>query len=394
MKIANKRDCTGCMACVDSCSKGALKPKVDSNGYYEILFDSSKCVECGLCTKVCPIVTKDSNEIKTSSPYAVWCKKKDLRLQSASGGAFSALAYQVLQEGGVVYGACIDEFAVKHKRVDTIEDLPSILGSKYQHSATEGIFRLVRKDLREGHTVLFCGMACQIAGLKSFLRNANTDNLYTIDTICGGLSTMLPMLHLKQSGKYSGIISFRDKEHGWQSKGFRYALKMRKADGSVENLGLDNLVLNTFSSKLLKRSSCLDCQFTGNNRVSDCTIGDFWGDERFKDEHYEGVSVLIAHNDKIYHLLKKSDIECKAIDFKDFIYGNHNYYWTHYPHIRYFYSRKKALTAMKHGKYEIAARLMRPNSLAGLWMRVYLKCNILFRNIFKDKILLNTSLKK
>ena len=319
MNIARKQDCTGCMACVDSCSRSALVPQVDLYGYYEILFDSTKCISCGLCTKTCPVVTKVSNITKKSTPYAIWNNNKELRSKSASGGAFSALALRVLQEGGVVYGACIEGFDVKHKRVDSIEDLSSILGSKYQHSVTEGIFKLVRKDLKDGLSVLFCGMACQVAGLKNFLRNTNIDKLYTIDTICGGLSTMLPMLELKNTGKYSSIISFRDKENGWQSKGFRYALKMQKIDGTVENLELDNLVLNSFSSKLLKRSSCLDCQFTGYNRVSDCTIGDFWGDEKFKNQHKEGLSVIIVHNERIFKLLNKSEIEFKRISFEEFI---------------------------------------------------------------------------
>lgn len=387
MNIARKQDCTGCMACVDSCSRSALVPQVDLYGYYEILFDSTKCISCGLCTKTCPVVTKVSNITKKSTPYAIWNNNKELRSKSASGGAFSALALRVLQEGGVVYGACIEGFDVKHKRVDSIEDLSSILGSKYQHSVTEGIFKLVRKDLKDGLSVLFCGMACQVAGLKNFLRNTNIDKLYTIDTICGGLSTMLPMLELKNTGKYSSIISFRDKENGWQSKGFRYALKMQKIDGTVENLELDNLVLNSFSSKLLKRSSCLDCQFTGYNRVSDCTIGDFWGDEKFKNQHKEGLSVIIVHNERIFKLLNKSEIEFKRISFEEFIHNNHNYYWTHYPEIRHFFSRKKALDALREGNTKLASKLLQPNSFAGIFMRIYLKCNFIFRKYSLIKFL-------
>ena len=79
MNIARKQDCTGCMACVDSCSRSALVPQVDLYGYYEILFDSTKCISCGLCTKTCPVVTKVSNITKKSTPYAVWNNNKELR---------------------------------------------------------------------------------------------------------------------------------------------------------------------------------------------------------------------------------------------------------------------------------------------------------------------------
>lgn len=381
MKLAPQKDCTACMACIDSCKREALSSYIDSDGYYQIRLDEKLCVDCGLCTKTCPIITRPQKIIKNSTPYAAWCTDKNLRRQSASGGAFSAIAKTILEERGVVYGAVIDGFEIRHRRIERIEDLPLLLGSKYQQSVMSETYRRIRQDLKEGRKVLFCGMACQVAALKSFLHN-NTEHLYTIDTICGGLSTMLPMLQLKQSSRYTGIKSFRDKENGWQSKGFRYALKMKKKDGSIEDLGLGNLVLNTFSSKLLKRSSCLDCQFTGNNRQSDCTIGDFWGDEKFKEQHKEGLSVLVVHNERILSLLKKTNISITPIRFEDFIHSNHNYYWTHYPQIRHFLSRKRALAAMRNGKNGIAAHLMRPNSMAGIWMRVYLKLNFLSRRVF------------
>ncbi|MBQ8225887.1 MAG: Coenzyme F420 hydrogenase/dehydrogenase, beta subunit C-terminal domain [Bacteroidaceae bacterium] len=387
MKLAKKKDCTACMACIDSCSHQALSSSIDPDGYYQIDFDTNKCVECGLCTRTCPVLSPPRKSIEESRPYAAWNTHQNLRKKSASGGAFSAIASAILQERGVVYGAAIEGFEIRHKRIERIEDLPPLLGSKYQQSIMNGVYKSIIQDLKNGRIVLFCGMACQVAGLKAVLGKCNTENLYTIDTICGGLSTMLPMLQLKQSGRYTGIVSFRDKENGWQSKGFRYALKMQKTDGSVENLGLDNLVLNTFSSKLLKRSSCLDCQFTGNNRYSDCTIGDFWGDDKFKDQHCEGLSILVTHNERIFPLLKRTNISITPIRFHDFIHGNHNYYWTHYPQIRHFFSRKRALAAMRQGKSNIAAHLMRPNSMAGIYMRIYLKLNFLLRKSFMLKFL-------
>ena len=387
MNLASSTECTGCMACIDSCSHQALSSSIDPDGYYQIDFDTNKCVECGLCTRACPVLSPPGKSIERARPYAAWSTHPKLRKKSASGGAFSAIASAIIEEGGVVYGAAIEGFEIRHKRIERIEDLPPLLWSKYQQSIMTEVYKSIRQDLKNGRIVLFCGMACQVAGLKNFLGKRNTDNLYTIDTICGGLSTMLPMLQLKQSGEYAGIVSFRDKENGWQSKGFRYALKMQKTDGSVENLGLDNLVLNTFSSKLLKRSSCLDCQFTGNDRSSDCTIGDFWGDEKFKEQHQEGLSVLVTHNERILPLLKRTNISITPIRFHDFIHGNHNYYWTHYPQIRHFFSRKRALAAMRQGKSDIAAHLMRPNSMAGIYMRIYLKLNFLLRKSFMLKFL-------
>lgn len=258
-------------------------------------------------------------------------------------------------------------------------------GSKYQHSNMEGVYKHVRNDLRQGMYVLFSGMGCQVAGLLSFLGNTNKDRLYTIDTICGGLSTMLPMLRLKESGKYIGIKSFRDKENGWQSTGFRYSLKMIRRDGNIEDLGLDNMVLNTFSSKLLKRSSCLDCKFSGFHRMSDCTIGDFWGDQRFKEQHAEGLSVLMIHRERINNLLEESTIALKEVAWAEVIANNCNIYWTHYPMVRHLPSRKIALKAMRNGDWEKAKKQMAIWSLPGLVLRLCLKANTLQKNLLENK---------
>ncbi len=37
MILANIKDCTACMACVDICSHQALSATIDANGYYKVL---------------------------------------------------------------------------------------------------------------------------------------------------------------------------------------------------------------------------------------------------------------------------------------------------------------------------------------------------------------------
>lgn len=382
MHLAKQKECTACMACVDVCAHNALRAQIDKNGFYSIVVSSALCVNCGACTNVCPIINPITAKCRESNPYAAWSNDLEQRVRSASGGIFAAIATVVLKQGGIVYGAAIDGFDIVHKRINEIEELPMLQGSKYQQSNLTGIYKQVRKDLRDKKIVLFTGLGCQIHGLLSFLKGTNQDRLYTIDAICGGLSTMLPMIQLKESGAYKGINSFRDKEKGWQSKGFRYSLKMIKQDDSLADLGLDNMVLNTFSSKLLKRSSCLDCKFTGFHRISDITVGDFWGTDKFKEQHDNGLSVIAIHSERILPLLKTADIQLETIKWDEFTGSNPNYYWTKQPLIRYFISRRIALSAMRKNKNEIAARLMCPYSWAGLMMRVYLKINTFQRSIF------------
>lgn len=386
MKLASKINCTACGACVNICSQSALSLVVNRDGFFEVKIDPFKCVDCGLCSKVCPVL-KGTSETETGTNYfACWNSDDNVRKNSASGGAFSAIAVEIIRQGGVVYGAAIEGFDIVHKRVETMEELMPLFGSKYQPGDLTGIYRQVKADLLNKRCVLFSGMSCQVAGLKSYLLNINTDKLYTIDTICGGFSTMLPMLLLKNSGKYKGIKCFRNKDNGWQPVGFRYDLQMIKLSGEVEDFKLDNLVLNTFSSKLLKRASCCNCRFTTPHRMSDATIGDFWGDKRFRAQHNNGLSVIAIHNSRINELINDSQLKIEPISSAEMIQSNHNYYWTRFPLIPYFLSRKLAIWGLKHNHQQLSAHLMRPKSLAGIVMSLYLKINKIYRNKYSLKI--------
>lgn len=353
------------MACVDSCHHGALSLFLDRDGFYQIVADKDKCVECGLCGKLCPVLNPLSVErdrIELSMPYAVWCTDGYLRKQSASGGAFAAIAKAFLEKGAVVYGAAIDGFEIHHQRIDRIEDLAQILSSKYQHSKMDGVYRQVSKDLKNGRTVLFSGLSCQVAGVLKYIPQRLQTNLFTIDTICGGLSTMLPMRKLEETGEYSGIHSFRNKDDGWKSKGFKYALRMYQKNGSIRDLGKENMVIQCFCHKETKRLSCYNCQFNGFHRENDATIGDFWGDTRFTEQHNNGLSVLIVHSDRIKNIIDQSLLHTEPITWSELVSSNPNVYWSHHPYLIKSLTRKRVLKKLKDGN-EVSAKRILDNSL-------------------------------
>ena len=123
-QLCNSKDCTGCMACVNSCNKDAISIVQDNEGFYRPRINTDICVNCGLCTKACPIINPDKQTNKPSTVYAAWHLNECVRNESSSGGAFSALAEIILEQGGIVCGAAyIDGIKIQHCIIEQKEDL-------------------------------------------------------------------------------------------------------------------------------------------------------------------------------------------------------------------------------------------------------------------------------
>ena len=308
--LANKKECTGCLACADSCQHDALHYYIGSDGHYYVNVDEEECVGCLFCENTCPIVTGQKyGESECATFYAAWNKDDETRARSASGGAFSAMAHYVIEQGGVVIGAATENICdVRHIVVNELEGLRLLQGSKYTQSNTNHIYIETYKLLKEGITVLFSGTGCQVGGLLSFLKNKRfKGRLITVDLICGGVPSKLLLQKFMENEPYEvkRIVSYRTKEHGWKPKGFVYNLKVEDPEGRIHDYtGKRNLVTTGFGTEMTDRYSCYDCQFVGKNRMSDFTIGDLWGDTEFPQEHYKGLSLVIAHNHQANAMLK------------------------------------------------------------------------------------------
>ena len=132
--ITDKSQCCGCSACAQRCPKQCISMQMDNEGFLYPQVDISKCIDCHLCEKVCPVI----NQYEARTPLNVYAAKNsddEVRHQSSSGGIFTLLAEQTIKDGGVVFGACWDkEWNVKHDSVDNISDLYRFRSSKYLQS--------------------------------------------------------------------------------------------------------------------------------------------------------------------------------------------------------------------------------------------------------------------
>jgi len=64
----NDKDCYGCRACEQICPQHAISIKPNEEGFLYPVLEANKCVNCGLCVKVCPI----ENVSETNTPIAVY----------------------------------------------------------------------------------------------------------------------------------------------------------------------------------------------------------------------------------------------------------------------------------------------------------------------------------
>lgn len=138
-----------------------------------------------------------------------------------------------MNSGGAAYGAAFNDlFEVCHIRIDSVNQLHRLQGSKYVQSKTEDIFEKVKNDLDNDLKVLFSGTPCQVAALYSYL-GQRRESLYTVDIVCHGV--MPPTLWKdyidRMTDKYGEIAcaDFRDKSYGWKSHNETFVIGGQKS---------------------------------------------------------------------------------------------------------------------------------------------------------------------
>lgn len=326
IQLCNKSDCTGCEACKSICKKNAITMKPVGTLLTELpIIDSDLCEECHACEKVCPVLhPMHLSEIK--SAYASISKNPETNKTATSGGVATEISRKIIEEGGSVYGAISKDGRVFHKRCISIDDLNLLKGSKYTKSDVKDTFKEVKLDLHAGHKVAFFGTPCQIAGLKSFLRK-DYDDLVTIDLICHGTpSQTLLHNHIMNVAKGWNIDKIVFREDGFH---------FRLYDGNGSKIYDNNVWKKPFEDAYYTafcigacsfRESCYKCQFATSSRISDITIGDFWGLDPYVkfSRSPSGISVVLPITNKGEQLIKsiEENIELLARPIAEAVNGN------------------------------------------------------------------------
>lgn len=325
--VKNKKYCCGCGLCMSKCPKKAISMVEDETGFLFPKIDESKCVDCHVCVINCPYQNNNNNV--SEEPYNQQCflaynKNFSSLMNSSSGGVFGALAENFINSGGIVYGCSMEykeKLIPKHIRVNNLNDLEKLKGSKYVQSSIFETFSLIKDDLINNKNVLFSGTPCQVAAVKKATQNIKSGNLYTIDIICHGTPSVklfqdyISVLEKKLNGKIYNFV-FRDKSI--RGTGFNVKIFYKDKNGKKHIKFLPS-ILSSYYDYFLKyniyRENCYSCKYASKNRVGDITIGDYWGAELEHPEFMKnnggkidirnGVSCLLVNSNKGEELFKK-----------------------------------------------------------------------------------------
>lgn len=313
IEIKDKELCSGCTACKNICPKDAIEMIRDEEGFFYPKVNKDKCINCGLCKKTCPILNEKNREDFRQVGYIFQYNDDEIRKESTSGGAFTAIADYVIENNGIVFGVGFDDnFKVCHQSVKTKKQLGKFRNSKYVQSDPKATFKEVKEWLLKEKIVCFSGTACQIEGLKSYL-GKEYDNLITVDVVCRAVPSPLlweKYLEYRQHNKKIKKAFFREKYYGYKYSN----LSLYDENGILYHNGIEtDPYLRMFFSNIACRPSCYNCHFKEQLHKADFTIWDCFEVEKFEQsfDDDKGTTRILLNSEK-------------AIEIFDTIKDKHN----------------------------------------------------------------------
>ncbi len=297
--IISKKLCTGCSACTAVCPQHAVSLLYGKDGFLYPDIQEDKCNHCNECLRVCPVQNKPP---LCENMYFGFQADLEVRRSSTSGGAFRILAEKMLEHGGSVYGAAFNsKLQVKQYCAENREELLRLLKTKYVQADPQNCFNSVKEKLDRGEKVLFEGNPCLVEGLHSYL-GTKRDNLLLVDHVCNGVpSPVFWMTYLDYLGKSDSLEKVTSFEfRGKQLANDGHTVSWHNGTTICTEEFLNNKWCRIYSKGISIREACLSCKWCTPNRISDITLGDFWGIERVKPEYNDGfgTSLIIVHTEK------------------------------------------------------------------------------------------------
>lgn len=322
IKITDKTLCCGCTACVTACPAQCIVLRRDREGFDYPVAEPDRCINCGKCEKVCPVL----NPREPAEAMEALAVRNDAFIEgSSSGGVFPSLAAEVLEQGGTVYGAVINEdMTVGHADAEVFSDVEKMRGSKYVQSDLYSVFEEIKEKLSAGKKVLFSGTSCQVAGLKSYL-GGEYEGLYTVDCACHGVPSpglwekYVMALEALEGGKMK-YVRFRDKKRSWMHYDFVYDA----GNGEIRRKYMDDPYIALFAQNMTLRPSCYKCPARNGRSGSDLTLADLWSVVTSAPELNDdrGVSLVLVNTEKGRDMMAEAAQMARSVEIKEAMKNN------------------------------------------------------------------------
>lgn len=281
-------------------------------------------------------MAQENNDIYKEKCYSGHLKNQGTLMLSSSGGFVYALCESFLSSDGVVYGVTFDDdyMGASWIRITVPEDLRYIQGTKYIKSnlkmknSNVSVYDSVIHDISMGHKVMFCGLPCEVGGLRARIKTLTTDNLLCVDLICQGTGQLkvyndfIGNLKRKYKSEISSII-MRFKNPDWVHP----YMRIQFVNGKIYQEPLQN---TSFWSGIVNvpMKSCTMCRFKGDGHLSDITCGDHWGvDASSSTYDINGTSIAITHTVLGEKAIQKlSNVSIEEVCVNDALVHNPRYY--------------------------------------------------------------------
>lgn len=381
IQLATPDICTGCAACANVCPRGCIAMVEDREGFLQPKIDSKVCIGCHKCEKTCPIINqnRDINTCSVIESYAFRVTDEEILFNSSSGGAFFAIASEVIKNHGAVVGVVYnDQLEVVHSVARDMQGVKKMMGSKYVQSKISDIYYEIKTLLESDVQVLFTGTPCQVDGLMHYLHH-DYSNLLTVDLVCDGVPS--PLI-------FHDYIQFAQKSLGAQVQ----TIKMRNKkyvgwgcpDNNVIVTNKEHFVMRDpriapwnllYFKTLFVRPSCHSCKYCNVNRVGDFTIADYWDFDHKHDEVYskKGTSLVFVNTEKakcFFDTLKKANFAFE-ISWRDMLQErlvsakaaspNRGFFWNDYHErgFEYCYMKYFSDAAVSYPRHSVKWKIKR-----------------------------------
>lgn len=307
-----ERSCTGCGACSAACPCDAITMGVNPDGFLSPELHDDKCVDCGLCQKVCYKYLPPAGlpSLAGGRVLGMYARDREVQSSTTSGGFAYELSRWGVRRGYGIFGTLYDYGTDRARAVLVTreEDLHLLKGSKYLHGATqEALSALLVSARRDPAAKFICfGTPCQIFGLRRLVEQKKLKNEFIlVDLFCHGVPSYLVWdAYVAEKRARLGRLSevnFRYKGNGWH----QYTIRLSGARGRYTQYAYRDTFYRYFFDNVVLNTSCFTCYVRKAVSAADLRIGDFLGKRyEHRDDGISAVMPLTPKGDEVLRLLQ------------------------------------------------------------------------------------------